>query len=89
MPENQEHSESIMFMLGEMRADLKYLVTERQRQSQRIDDLEAAHLSHVDEHDERLSKLEHFKTRIGVITGALGIGVPTGLSVLAHKLGLI
>lgn len=86
---SDEHNEPIMFMLGEMRADLKYLVRERQKTSERLDTIEADRIADKEETDQRLTKLEHFKTRIGVVTGALGVGVPTGLSVLAHKLGFI
>lgn len=81
--------EALLFMLGEMRADLKYLVNERRVQSQRMDDIEEAqHLINAD-HGTRLSKLEHFKTRIGVVTAALGVVVPTGITVAAHKMGLL
>ena len=81
--------DSLLFMLGEMRADLKYLVNERRKQSERMDDMEAAHMTTKQSVDVRLSKLEHFKTRIGVLTAGLGVMVPTGITVLVHKLGLI
>lgn len=89
MPENNNApQESILFMLGEMRADLKYLVNERRKQSERMDDLEASHVASNAIFEKRLSTLEHFKTKIGVVTTALGVGVPTALTAAAHKLGL-
>jgi len=39
--------------------------------------------------EDRVDKLEAFKTRIATITGILGVGVPTGITVAAHKLGLL
>jgi hypothetical protein len=88
MAENNAPQESLLFMLGEMRADLKYLVNERRKQSERMDEMEAAHLAAHQSHNERISKLEHFKTRIGVFTAGLGVAVPTGITALAHKMGL-
>lgn len=86
---NDHPQENLLYMLGEMRADLKYLVSERHMQSQRIDDLETAQQLINTSHGSRIANLEHFKTRIGVITAALGVAVPTGITIVAHKLGLL
>lgn len=81
--------ESLVFMLGEMRADLKYLVNERRKTSERLDELEDAQAIVNMAHDARLSKLEHFKTRIGVITTILSVSVPSAITVFIHKAGLL
>ena len=89
MPENSTAEDSLLFMLGEMRADLKYLVNERRKTSERMDALETAHIASHQAHNIRITKLEHFKTRVGVFTAALGVTVPTAVTVVAHKMGLI
>lgn len=76
-------------MLGEIRGDLKWLVEERRTTTRRMDDIEAGIELKIDEHAERLNKLEHFKVRIGVLTAALGILVPTAITVIAKKIGLL
>lgn len=76
-------------MLGEMRADLKYLVDERKRSSQRLEKFEASQALVNKELTTKIGNLENFRARIGVLTTALGIAVPTGLTVAAHKLGLL
>lgn len=82
----QEH---LLFLLGEMRADLKYLVNERRKTSDRMDALEAGQAAITAAHETRLTKLEHFRTKIGVVTIGLGTLVPTGIAVLAHILHMM
>jgi len=81
--------DSLLFMLGEMRADLKYLVHERRKTSERLDAIEAVHVATTVEHTARLTRLETFKTKIGVVTVALGALVPAGITVVLHRLGLL
>lgn len=87
--QNQPSENELYMMLGEMRADLKYLVSERQQTTKRLADMEESHAAHSDAVHERITKLEHFRTKIGVVTAALGIVVPTGITALFHKLGLL
>ncbi|WP_422049740.1 hypothetical protein [Shimia sp.] len=87
-PETPDYSR-IFLMLGEMSGDLKYLVEERRSTNRRLDEVEARMEKHVDELDDRVALLEAFKIRVGVLTGALGVLVPTGLTVLAHYFGLL
>lgn len=82
---SDQPDQNVLFMLGEMRADLKYLVNERGRQAERMDDLEAS----LTAHEARTTKLEHFRTKIGVLATGLGIIVPTAITAAAHKLGLL
>lgn len=76
-------------MLGEIRGDLKWLVEERRSTSRRMDDIEEGIEQKIDEHHERLTRLENFKVRIGVITTGLGVLVPTTITIIAKKLGLL
>lgn len=87
-PESPQ-SDQLWLMLGEIRGDLKYLVEERRSTNRRLDEVETEVSSTLDKHNERIVKLEAFKIRIGVITGALGILVPTLISIAASKLGLM
>tara|TARA_R100001086_G_scaffold205900_2_gene121725 strand:- start:267 stop:497 length:231 start_codon:yes stop_codon:yes gene_type:complete len=76
-------------MLGEIRSDLKWLVEERRSAARRVDDLEEKLAEHLAEHGKRLTKLEGFKIRIATFTAALGVLVPTAITVAAKKLGLL
>lgn len=89
MTERNSPQESLLFMLGEMRADLKYLVTERRKTSERMDEIESAHFAAIKDHGERITALEHMKTKIGVVTAFLGITVPTIITVIAHQMGWV
>lgn len=89
MTQENPNQADLYLMLGEIRGDLKYLVQERQSTNRRLDEVEAAMHGKVRDHDKRLGALEAFKVKVGVLTGALGVLVPTGLTVLAHKLGLL
>ncbi len=90
MPEqNNNNSDQLWLMLGEIRADLKFLVAERNATKQRLDKLEEGLSGRFQEQEKRLGKLEAFKIRIGVITGILGVFVPTTITVIFRKLGLI
>lgn len=80
---------ALWLMLGEIRGDLKYLVEERRSAKTRMDEMEAAAAAKLDEHAARLTSLERFKLKIGMTTAALGVLVPTGVTVAARKLGLL
>lgn len=86
---NDNPQDTIMFMLGEMRADLKQLVHSRSNTNARIDAIEAAQAELNQETDKRLKSLEHFKTRIGVLTAGLSVTVPTIITAIAATLGWI
>lgn len=81
--------QDVLLMLGEMRGDLKYLVNERRQHSERLTMLEETHTAMQAENDLRFRKLENFKTRIGVVTAALGFGAPFVVTAVLHKLGLV
>jgi hypothetical protein len=85
---NSEKEDQLWMLLGEMRSDLRFLVEERRSTNRRLDNLEAR----IDEKfmgfEARVGKLEAFKIRVGVFTAALGVLVPTLITVIAHKLGL-
>lgn len=81
--------EQIWLMLGEIRGDLKYLVQERSSTNQRLNEIEERVSHKMKDHDDRLDNLEHFRTRWGVLTAALGLVVPTVLAIIAHQLGLV
>ncbi len=81
--------ESLLFMLGEIRSDLKYLVAEKSATNRRLDKLEASSASARSSIDERLKKLEGWKVRVGVLTGLLGVFVPTAITITAKRLGLL
>lgn len=85
----QNNPDQLWLMLGEIRGDLKYLVEERRTANSRMDDIEAGIELQLDKHSERLSKLEAFKVRIGVLTAGLGVLVPTVITISAKKLGLL
>ena len=89
MPSQETREHDLYMMLGEMRGDLKYLVEERRSTNRRLDEVENSLNQKIDEMDVRVGKLESFKIRIGAITGALGVIVPTSITVIAHKLGLL
>ena len=89
MPPESPKSDQLWLMLGEIRGDLKYLVEERRSTNRRLDEVETEVADKLQQHDERLRKLEAFKVRIGVVTGALGVLVPTAITVIANKLGLL
>ena len=82
-------SDGLFLMLGEMRGDLKYLVTEFVKQGQRLDSLEDQQSARIAANEARITRLETFRTQIGVVTVALGFAVPTGVTWLAHKLGVL
>ena len=86
---DKNNPDALWLMLGEIRGDLKWLVEERRTTSRRMDDIEAGIEQKIDEHAERLGKLEHFKVRIGVLTAGLGVLVPTGITIVAKKMGLL
>ena len=79
----------LWLMLGEIRGDLKWLVEERRNSNHRMDGIETDLSKKIDEQNSRIQKLEAWKLRVGVLTGALGVFVPTGITVLARKLGLL
>lgn len=81
--------DQLWMMLGEIRGDLKYLVAERQQQNRRMDDIEAGIELQLDKHSVRISNLETWKIRVGVLTTALGVLVPTAITIVARKLGLL
>jgi len=81
--------DQLWLMLGEMRGDLKYLVEERRSTNRRLDEVEATVNDHNAKQDARISKLEAFKIRVGVFTAALGVIVPTAITAIAHKMGLL
>ncbi len=81
--------DQLWLMLGEMRGDLKYLVEERRSTNRRLDDVEANVNDSIEKHNARIGKLEAFKIRVGVFTAALGVIVPTAITAIAHKMGLL
>ncbi|MFN7881756.1 MAG: hypothetical protein ACK5PF_01885 [bacterium] len=78
MTPDPSNNEGLFLMLGEMRGDIKYLVSEFSKQADRITENEA-----------RLTRLETFRTQIGLVTVSLGLLVPTLITWVAHKIGLI
>ena len=68
--------DSLHFMLGEMRADIKQLLAAQHNQAGRVTDVE-----------KRVTRLEHTKTRIGVFVGSVGVVVPSIFAYLLHKFG--
>jgi hypothetical protein len=89
MTENDNTTNALWLMLGDMRGDLKWLVEERRTTARRLDDIEAGIEQKIDEHAERLNKLEQFKVSIGVLTTGLGILVPTVIAIIVKALGLL
>jgi len=89
MPPESPQPDQLWLMLGEMRGDLKYLVEERRSTNRRLDDVEAHVEGSIEKHNARLTKLEAFKIRVGVFTAALGVIVPTAITAIAHKMGLL
>jgi hypothetical protein len=86
---DNNNPDALWLMLGEIRGDLKWLVEDRRSTSRRMDDIEAGIETKIDEHDGRLQKLENFKLRIGVFATAVGIVVPTAITIITKKLGLL
>lgn len=74
----EQPQETLHFLLGGMASDIKTLVAASEKQAGRMSKLE-----------DRTTKLEGFATRIGVLTASLGIGVPTLLTVILRKMGLL
>jgi hypothetical protein len=70
--------ETLHFLLGGMDANIKKLVEASEKQAGRMTKLE-----------ERTTRLEGFATRIGVLTAGLGVAVPTTITVIFRKLGLL
>jgi hypothetical protein len=64
---DKNNPDALWLMLGEIRGDLRWLVEDRLKASRRMDDIEADFTEKLEEHDERLGKLENFKVRVGVI----------------------
>jgi len=89
MPPESPQPDQLWLMLGEMRGDLKYLVEERRSTNRRLDDVELHMSAHNEKQDARIGKLEAFKIRVGVFTAALGVIVPTALTAIAHKMGIL
>ena len=83
------NTEGMYMMLGEMRADLKYLVAERSVHGARLDAIDQATDTRISQVNSRLTSLETFKTQIGMVTVALGIIVPTVITIAARKMGLL
>lgn len=81
--------DALWFMLGEIRGDLKFLVEERKSSNRRMDEMEASSAEQLGAHAKRLSALEAFRIKIGVLATALGVFVPTTITVLARKMGLL
>lgn len=81
--------DQLWLMLGEIRADLKHLLSAHSDVNRRLDDIENGAEMKLTEHDTRIKKLESFSIRIGVLTGALGVFVPTAITVAAKYLGLL
>lgn len=88
-PGTQNQPDQLWLMLGEIRTDLKYLIDERRSTTRRLDEVEAELKGMLEKQNARITKLEAFKIRVGVLTGALGVLVPTAISVIAHKMGLL
>lgn len=74
----EQPQETLHFLLGGMASDIKTLVAASEKQAGRMTKIE-----------ERTAKLEGFATRIGVLTASLGVAVPTGITVILRKLGLL
>lgn len=85
---NQNPSDQLWLMLGEIRADLKHLLHSQTDVTRRLDDIEIGAEAKFTDQDNRLRVLEGWKIRIGVITAALGVLVPTALSVAVKMMGL-
>lgn len=83
------NTEGMYMMLGEMRADLKYLVAERSIHGARLDAIDQATDQRISQVNARLTALETFKTQIGMVTVGLGVLVPTALTIFARKLGFL
>jgi hypothetical protein len=88
-PIDPRNTEGLYLMLGEMKADLRFLVTERSVQGARIDALEDHLMLAITKTAERVSKLETFRTQIGVLTVAAGISSPVIVTFIARKLGFM
>lgn len=84
-----KNTEGMYMMLGEMRADLKYLVAERSAHGARLDAIDQATDNRISAVNARLNALETFKTQIGVVTIGLGVLVPTAVTVIARQVGLL
>lgn len=89
MSDNDNKPDALWLMLGEIRGDLKWLVEDRRSTSRRMDDIEAGIETKIDEHDDRLRKLEKSNVRYGVIIGGMGLVVPVVITVVTKKLGLL
>ena len=87
--QNNTGGDGLWLMLGEIRGDLKWLVEDRRSWSRRMDDIETGIEQKIDEHAERLGRLETFKVRIGVLTAILGFLVPTLITVALKMLGFV
>lgn len=81
--------DGLHLMLGQIHSDVKWLVEERRSTTRRMDEIERGIELKVDEHDERLRRLEGFKIRIGVVTAILGTFVPIAITVAAKMAGLL
>lgn len=86
---DKNNPDQLWLMLGEIRSDLKFLVAERSATNRRLDDMENDLAVYRKEQETRLARLEAFKVRIGVLTGGLGVLVPTALAVISKKLGWV
>lgn len=87
-PDNQQ-SDKLWLLLGEIKGDLKYLVEERRSTNRRLDEVEADMALKIKDQGERLTKLETFKVRIGVFVSAVSVLVPTAITIIARKFGLL
>ncbi len=86
---DKNNPDQLWLMLGEIRSDVKFLVAERGATNKRLELLEAANAKSSADTDKRLRALEGWKIRVGVLTGLLGVLVPTTVTVAAKKLGLL
>lgn len=82
-PTNQQNE--LWLMLGEIRGDVKFLVNERSKTSERLDGLEIVITEKAKRDDERFTKLEHFKTRFMAYAGLIALAIPTFITFIYHQ----
>lgn len=79
----------LYLMLGEIRGDLKWLVQERQTSNSRMDRMEDDLSEKLAAQEKRVRGLEAFRVRIAAFVTALGVLVPTAITITAKKFGLL
>ena len=80
-------NERLWMLLGEIRTDIKHLVTERQNHGERLDVLEVNAAEARAALAERITRLEQFRAQALTYGSLIAAGVPIAITIALNFLG--